>query len=38
LDATGGGQSAASWGLGFITMGAVCLIAPFAFLLGRAPK
>ncbi len=35
LDATGGGHSVASWGAGFIAMGAVCLVAPFAFLLGR---
>ncbi len=35
LDATGGGLSAASWGAGFIAMGAVCLISPFAFRLGR---
>jgi MFS family permease len=35
LDATGGGLSAASWGAGFIAMGAVCLISPLAFRLGR---
>ena len=38
LDATGGGQSIASWGAGFIAMGAVGLIAPFAFLLGRTAR
>jgi MFS family permease len=36
LDATGGGASALSWGTGFIAMGAVCLISPFAFRLGRS--
>lgn len=35
LDATGGGQNIQSWGTGFIAMGAVCLIAPLAFLMGR---
>ena len=36
LDATGGGQNTLSWGAGFIAMGSVCLIAPLAFLMGRA--
>ena len=38
LDATGGGHSVASWGAGFMAMGAVCLVAPLAFLMGRAPR
>jgi MFS family permease len=35
LDATGGGQSVASWGAGFIAMGIASLVAPLVFLLGR---
>jgi len=38
LDATGGGQSIASWGAGFIAMGAICLVAPLAFLMGPRPE
>jgi hypothetical protein len=38
LDATGGGHSIASWGMGFIAMGSVCLVAPLAFLLGRGRR
>jgi MFS family permease len=38
LDATGGGQSVASWGAGFIAMGIASLVAPLVFLMGRRPS